>query len=764
MLAQLVSKMVQHRTRILVLLGVFTLLFSLSLSRLSFDFRPDAMLKFSEEEERFSQEFQARFGTNDNTLLLVLRGQPNAIYTIEGMTLLFQLTALVESSEAIQGGYSLVRVPRKEVSSGGVLDLFKGGGPLPQVKQIPVTQEDVNRAKRQVASSKLLAGNLVSLDGATALIITKVKPAFSKPSQLDPKLSDLELRVNALVQASSGFTATWGGVPYVNLGAVRLTESEQLIFWPIVGAIYFILLFAIFRTFFQALLPLVVVGVATLWAVSLMALAGVPFDLINNTVPKLILVVGVSNAIHVITRLAQEESRGASRAEAVQRTILGIGLTSLLTTATAAIGFGSLLIAHSAVLRSFGWVTAASIMMTFVAIIILLPLLASYVKPRGATIEEPVDHKLLSRLTDTLMDWPKVMLLASIGALGLCIFVGLKVPVDARVLDAFEAEHPINKTNQLIEHELGGILPVEVDLQANPGDFGRAVILSRVAAFQQEVAQLDGVLSTLSLADIVEEANFSSQSALKSDAALRTTFTLLRSFQKEALANFATADLSSTHLTIRMPDDGNIKSRAVVQEIKKLAQKHFGEAPAIHYRLTGVGYLAPIGLGMFVQDLIYSLLVATALIFLGLLVAFRSWRVVCISVLPNLLPMALTLASMPLFGYELNTASAMVFSINIGLSVDNSINIISRFQEFLRSGLSRREALRQSMRTAGWAVIVANVILMGGFAVLMFSDFEPIRRVAVLTIVAIAASLVSTLLTLPPQLWLLGIEKEEKTD
>jgi predicted RND superfamily exporter protein len=763
MLPRLATWLVDSKAKVLLVLGLFTLIFATSLLRLSFDFRPDAMLKFSAEEEQFSQEFEKKFGSNDNTLLLMIQGAKGSVYTKEGLALLYEATALAEKSKAIQGGYSLVRVPSKEVSGGNVLDLLKSGGPPLLLPKLPASEEDIAKIKKQVAGSKLIAGNLVNEDASIALIIAKIKPEFEKPSLFDPEMKQLETNIDALIQKYGGFTASWGGMPYVNLVTVRLTESEQLIFWPIVGLSYFLLLFLIFRNLFQALLPLVVVGVATLWSVSLMSAAGVPFDLINNTVPKLILVVGVSNAIHVISRLLQEESRGASRIEAVQKTIVGIGFTSFLTTTTAAIGFGSLLIAHSAVLRNFGWVTAASIMMTFVAIIVLMPLLASYFHPAPAS-EQKANRlePLLVKLSDALTRRPRSILVVSLVVLSASIVLGLRVPVDARVLDAFEEEHPINKTNQKIEQELGGILPVEVYLRANPGDFGRAEPLQRLAAFQQESAALDGVLSTLSLTDVLQEANLSGGDALQSDVGIQTSLTLLRSFQKDTLAAFVNADLSETHVTIRMPDKGNLKSRAVVAEIEKIAAKHFGPAPKIEYRLTGVGYLAPIGLGIFVQDLIYSLIVATILIFIGLFFAFRSWRVVFVSALPNLLPMTLTLASMPLFGYELNTASAMVFSINIGLSVDNSINIISRFREFSLRGLERKEALQESMKTAGWAVIVSNVILMGGFFTLMLSNFEPIRRVAVLTIVAIAASLVSTLITLPPQLWLLGVTNNRK--
>lgn len=759
LLQRFAAWIVKRRGLVLGVLGVLTLISAVLLPRLTFDFRPEAMLKFDEEEERFSDDFERRFDTNDYNLLLVLHGAPDSIPTQDGLTLLYQLTTLVETSEAIEGSYSLARVPRRDVS-GGILNLLSSGKPPPMIKELPVTPEDVERIKKEISASKLISGNLISKDGSTALVIARVKPEWSTAAKLDKPLKKLEELAASLAATHKGFSVSWGGVPYVNTATVRLTESEQLIFWPIVGASYFLLLLIIFRRFSQALLPMLVVGIATLWSVGLMAAVGMPIDLINNTVPKLILVVGVSNAIQVISRLIEEDSRGLGRMEAVQKAIVGIGVTSFLTTSTAAVGFGALLVAHSAVLRGFGWITAASIMLTYIAIAFLMPLLASYFQSANAREEKTYFSHVLFQLSHKLIQWPKATLLASLVALGVCIFFGLRVNVDARVLDAFEEGHPINEANKLIERQLGGILPIEVDLQSTPGTFGKAPVLQKILEFQQEASQLPGVLSTLSVADVLQEASLSGASVAQDQATADTSFRLLRVFQKEALSQFVTDDLSSTHITVRMPDEGNKKSLVVVEEIKALAQKHFGQAsPEIRYRLTGVGYLAPIGLGVFIDDLFMSLLTATIIIFVGLFLVYRSWRVVVIGILPNLLPLALTLATMPLFGYELNTSSAMVFSISLGLSVDNTINIISRFREYERNGATREEAIRAAMRTAGWAIIASNLLLIGGFAALLFSSFEPIRRVAVLTMVTIAASLIVALLTLPPQLWLLGTSK-----
>lgn len=796
--------LIRRRIPVLGALIALALLAGLFLPYLRFDFRPEAMLQFSEQEDAYAQSFRERFGSDDNTILLVLTGEKESIYSVSGLSILFQLTEALAASEAVEGTYSLVRVPGRDVKS-GLSGILTGGKPAPLIRSLPVSEEDVARVRREVERSQMLPGNLVSHDGSTAMVVVQLRPDFVEPKVLDPALARLEAEVERILTENgegSRFQARFGGVPFVRTETVRMTKSEQLVLWPILGAIYFVLLLLNFRHPLQAALPLIAVGFATVWAVGLAAVTGQAVNLINNTIPTLILVVGVTNAIHVILRLLDEERRGAGRSEAAARAVAGVGLASLLTTTTTAIGFGSLLVAHSDVLRGFGWLTAASIMMTYVAIIVLLPILASFVRlPNRATKERfSGPRRLLLSLTGFLTSRPRLALASAVVLLIVCGALGSQVPVDAKVIDAFEEGHPIVETNQLIEAKLGGILPLEVDLHGAPGTFARADVLARVEAFEREVSQIDGVLSSLSLVDLLREASLSGEDAPRDDATVAARLSLLRAFQPEALAQFSNPDLSNIHITVRMPDHGNRKSLTVIEQIKESAARHFGNADisrlttaepqreaakdaaglqeerfgaspphgatgknatapegAITYRLTGVGYLAAVGLDTFVRDLFYSLMTATGVIFLVLIVVFRSLRVGLLSLLPNLLPLGITLALMPLFGYQLNTTTAVVFTISIGMSVDNSIHLLTRFREEQEKGLGRLDAIRETFRTTGWAIITSNLLLIAGFAMLLVSDFEPIRRVAVLTMTTIAASLLSALWVLPAELMLFRV-------
>ena len=146
---------------------------------------------------------------------------------------------------------------------------------------------------------------------------------------------------------------------------------------------------------------------------------------------------------------------------------------------------------------------------------------------------------------------------------------------------------------------------------------------------------------------------------------------------------------------------------------------------------------------------------AGGVIFVVLVLVFRSLRMGLLSFLPTVLPLALTLGLIPIYGYELNTSTVVVFTISIGMAVDNTIHLMTRFRRERRDGRNVEDAIHRTFREAGSAVVASNLLLIGGFSILFSSDFEPVFRVAALTTTTIGAAMVVAILVLPAllQLW-----------
>jgi predicted RND superfamily exporter protein len=275
------------------------------------------------------------------------------------------------------------------------------------------------------------------------------------------------------------------------------------------------------------------------------------------------------------------------------------------------------------------------------------------------------------------------------------------------------------------------------------------------------VGQQPHVLQTLSILNILAEARAATDGLppdwRRDPAALATLLPLVRAFQPTILSQYLTPDGDRLRVTARMSDAGIRRTLSTLSAIQSLAPSLLNPPqdtpqdtpPLTTLRPTGAAYLTAIGLDLFVRDLFMSLVTASLIIFAVLVLFFRSWRVGLISLIPNLLPLTMTLAMMPALGYDLNTSSVIIFTISIGLAVDNTIHFVARLRDVRPEHPDLNEAIRAAFSSAGRAIIASNVLLMIGFSVLFLSDFEPTRRVATLTVITILSALIAAVLVLP---------------
>ncbi|GEM_PF-2437538 len=735
--------------------------------KLRFDFNPEAMLEFSEEEIAYQQAFDEKFQSNSNVFLLVFSyagSQDISLYNSEALKDLRDLTDIVGKIEGIEGSYSLARVPDNKADN----KLAMMAGHLePMIPDGEVSEDVAEKVQARVRESELLNGNLISKDGKYAMIM-----ATLAPESLDPnKFYEVYEATAAAVEKwqendnNSEYKIAYGGLPYIRAEIVDRMKTEQFILWPVVGVLYILALCVVFRSFWQAILPLICIGCVIIWAIAIMVLCDMPVTMINNTLPLLILVIGVTNGIYVLMRILDERRKGKDKTKAITDGVFRVALATLLTTSTTSIGFGSLLIAKTKILNGFGGITALAVMLIYVAIIFLMPQVASLfpleVNPdenKNKDDDARLLDRFLSALTKLTIHSRALIVPLSIVVLAASLaFAVTNIRFDSRVNDVFMDEHSIAVTNHIIEENLGGMLPVEVDVWGpEEGYFLRAENLAVFCKLQKEIQKVNGILSAISVCNLLEEGEVRFDGdELPTQLHLGMVVMAAKKLQSEQFNRFMTSDGSNVHISLRIPDDGFENSKKTIAAIRALAGPAFENTP-IQYRLTGIGYNSTLGLDNFMNDLFSSLIAAFVIIFALLFVAFRSFWAGVTAILPNLIPICLTLAALPLFDFNLNTTSVLVFTISIGLAVDNSIHIISRFRQEYRGERTVNEALIIAMKSSGRAILQSNILLCSGLAILLVSDFDPIRRVGILTITTIGAALVVSLILIPAEISFIG--------
>ena len=818
---------------------LISLLAATQLPKLRFDFSPDAMLEFSDEEIAYQHSFEEKYGSNSNLFLLVFSA-PESIVNAKSLADLRDLTERVETVDGISGAYSLSKVP--DSSDAGARALLRGKLPdlIPDGELSP---DQVEKIASRVETSDLLRGNLISANGQHALITISLPEDNASPEAFMPVFREIEAKIDQWRSDGErgAYAISYGGLPYIRAMTVDTMKREQLHLWPVVGLLYVIAMIVIFKSFWQAIMPLACIGCVILWSISIMVINDMPVTMINNTLPLLILVIGVTNGIYIIFRILDERRKGKDKTKAIVDGVYRMALASLLTTSTTSIGFGSLLVAKAKILNGFGFITALAVMFIYVAIIFFMPQVLSLINldPRrkkdvvsdgdengdhalpletpasqeipqvlpletqleaqkstlqeisqAQALETPASQEIPQALPletqqsasreaqqaqnaqktpskptlfDTFMEgvahftvkYRALIVAAAIILLIACVGVASQIRFNSKVNDVFQDTHPVSMTNALIEEHLGGMLPVEIDLTIDePNGFRNVERLASICKLQREIVAIDGIISGISICDIVAETGIDWDTP-PNQTQLNAVFFGIKRFNPKQYASFMTDDAQGMHISLRIPDNGYEKSQQTLEKVDDAIQSSL-PATGAKARFTGIGYNSTLGLDHFMSDLYSSLLTAFIIIFAILLVAFRSFWSGVVAILPNVLPLAMTLAFLPIYGYNFNTTSVLVFTISIGLAVDNSIHVIQRFRQEFRCERTVEDALVVALRSSGRAIIQSNLLLCSGLAVLLLSDFDPISRVGVLTMTTIGSALVISIILLPAEIAFIG--------
>ncbi|MFC1657374.1 MMPL family transporter [Candidatus Moduliflexota bacterium] len=150
-----------------------------------------------------------------------------------------------------------------------------------------------------------------------------------------------------------------------------------------------------------------------------------------------------------------------------------------------------------------------------------------------------------------------------------------------------------------------------------------------------------------------------------------------------------------------------------------------------------------------VRGQVASLSVAVAIISVMMFFIFRSFTLGLLSLIPNTFPILMNFGIMGLLGIPLNTATALISAVAIGIAVDDTIHFLHQYREERREGRDRNEAIQRSIRVKGHAIVTTSVILATGFGVLLFSSFTPTIQFGALTSLIMVSALAGDLLLLP---------------
>ncbi|MEM7373931.1 MAG: MMPL family transporter [Bacteroidota bacterium] len=740
----------RNKYSLLLLIAIGTVLFAIGITSLRINFSFEDFYTKDDEEFVYYAAFQDLFYEDQNYMIyLALQSPSEDIFDLD---FLQKSDAVFEQIGALAGIDSLI-----------------SGTRFPQIKRRGLSFSSQPYLQFESEEAIAASQDRISEDSSMiGLFITRDKQYICGYVFIDQEIFDKRERdyLSEKILSTldeSGYEYIVSGIPFIRTRYVEVIGQELAIFLSLSVVLILSILFLTYRNFWGVMIPTAAILISLVWILGLMGATGKSINLISNLMIPIIFVVGTSDVVHLITKYLRQVRSGISREEAMQVTLKEIGMALFLTSLTTSIGFASLLISRIPPIRDFGLYAAMGVMFTFLISIVLLPNALLYFRPDHFIQPKSLDaNPVWDRWMDAIYEFTKhhakLIALAFAGILiasGILIFY---IPTDTYLIEDIGKNDPIRKSMEFFEEQSYGLRPFEMGIHVKQEgqQITDQAILVEIDKMEKWLdAQVD-FSPFLSPASIVREANYLSHFSRERHRRIpqkqEEIDELLGLAQinggQELIRRVVSEDGKTGRISSRIPDMGTDAFQTLYTRLDSFVQVSC-DTTLFRYRATGHAYLTEHNLQYIRRSLLGGLGIAFVIVGIIMGLLFRSWKILLISMLPNVIPLILTGGVMGLFGITLTASTALVFVIAFGIAVDDTIHFLTRYRLEMQKGNSIEEAIRNTLHGTGKAMMITSLILMSGFAILLTSSFGGTWATGMFTALTIVFALLADLVLLP---------------
>ena len=574
----------------------------------------------------------------------------------------------------------------------------------------------------------------------------------------------------AAFEKQTGMKVHTSGMPYI-----RTLNSQNIIdeIGMFIGAailVTSIIFFFFFRSYRATFISMITVIIGVLWAFGILGLLKYEITVLTALIPPLIIVIGIPNCIFLINKYQQEIKQHGNQAKSLQRVIAKVGNATLMTNVTTASGFATFILTNSQLLKEFGIVASICIIAIFLLCLLIIPIVYSFMPvPKNKHLKH-LNKRWINRFVDWMENKVRhnriAIYIISIGLLCVSIIGIYNIKISGSLVEDMPKKTEFFKSIRFFEKEYKGIMPLEIliDTKRKKGVMKLAT-LKRMNELQEYIEEFPEFSKSLSVVDLVK---YSKQAYYNGNPEY---YQLPNSQERSFILSYAKSSAQDTNLlksyvdstgqfariTTFMKDTGTERFDRIEEDLKAKALKIF---PQDRYTVsfTGKALLFQKGTKYLVKNLIISLSLAILLIALFMAWMFRSFRMILVSLIPNLLPLIITAGLMGFLGVPIKPSTILVFSIAFGISVDDTIHFLAKYrQELIANNWKIKKSVYAALRETGVSMFYTSIVLFFGFSVFTISSFGGTVALGALVSVTLVFAMLANLLLLPSLL--LSLEK-----
>lgn len=775
--AKLAEKVLRHRAFVLAVLIGLVAGSVAGASKLTPNFSLRAFFGQHDPAQDILEEYREFWGADDSFVLILVSADGSTLVTPERFRALDETHELLKESPSVESIRSATRVALIEGQEESEINLEGALDSMPEIQD----SQEWKEWKAMVMTNPFVMPTLLSKDGTTAALVVELTGNSDDATEIVGLVDDLRMRLDRR-EGVAGLSYITAGVPAVRRDFFYSFFRDIRVFGGIGLVMAIFLLGLIFRSFYGVVIPILAAGLPVLMVFGVMGFMGKSIGVLNQAFVTLLPAIAIADAIHLISRYREELQKAPSNAtqdhrkrrqEAIRKALTHIGLTCLLTSVTTAVGFLSLQVASMPILHEFGTYAALGMLFGYVTVLLVVPTALSYMgtgapsSSQAQAVHFKSDRFLRAMATfSTTHSWRVLAITGAI--LVLFLYFSTQVTLDNRLTSLLRETHPTSQANEKVDAELGGVLTLELDVQViDSGDETQTVVsladprlMQPFYALESELLKKPALRVAVSPATYVASAHkmmMGTHEIPDSKAAIEQLIFFMEG--SDAIENLLSADRRRGRLILRVQDVGGIQFDRLGLEVEHIAKKAFEGLP-VQVNLTGTAYIAYRGINRITTDLRNSLTLAFLVIAVIIGLLFQNFRIALICLVPNALPLLAGYALMGAMGWLLQPSSALVFTVALGIAVDDTIHMMARYREGLQEGMSNDEAIHHAVLRCGHAVAITSLVLCLGFGVNMLSEFQQMSVLGALGTTVIFTALLCDVFVLPALLHLAGESKK----
>lgn len=641
----------------------------------------------------------------------------------------------------------------------------------PITSRLPESQAEVDSLKKVIYGLPLYVGRLFNPETNVSLMMITLDKEVINSKKRIPLVKSVKEVIDVFGEKYN-IDIKYSGLPYIRTVTSKKIQDELVFFIFLSLLITSILLFVLFRSFRAVAFSMLVVAIAVVWVMGTIVLFGYKITILTGILPPLLIVIGVENSIFLLNKYLSEYREHGNKVKALSRMISRIGNANLLTNATTAVGFAAFIITSNELLVEFGIIASLNILITYLLSLLLMPILFSFFPTPKRKHLKHLDKSIISKVLDKIA----VIVLTKrtiIYTITIIAFVGGIVGITmlkttGNIVDDISKKDKLYKDMIFLEQNFNGVMPLEitVDTKKKKGIL-RMSTIKKLEQLQDTLALYPEFSLPVSIVEVIKSAKQAFYRGRTDMYSLpnnqEKNFILsyvpnLESKDKSILNSFVNEDLSKTRISIQMANIGTNDIDRILEDLIPKINKIF---PPDKYdvQLTGTSVVFLKGTNYLVKNLFSSLLLAIIVITLLMALIFSSFRMIMISLIPNIIPQVLTAGMMGYFDIPIKPSTILIFSIALGISVDNTIHFLSRYRLQLKhNNWQIKVSVLGALKETGYSMIYSAIVLFFGFSIFILSSFGGTEALGYLVSFTLFIALFSNIFVLPSLL--LSLDKK----